>query len=81
MLASRLDSSCSRLDRPPSLLVGPSFLLESPALRLDGTGVTQALSGYAPGTWWIRAAPLRSKGKSSEDLIDPTHKRALRCHM
>ena len=32
--------------------------------RLDGTGVTQALSGYAPGTWWVRAATLRSKERS-----------------
>jgi hypothetical protein len=32
--------------------------------RLDGTGVIQTLSGYAPGTWWVRAATLRSKGRS-----------------
>jgi hypothetical protein len=32
--------------------------------RVDGTGVLQVLSGYAPGTWWIRAATLRSKGRS-----------------
>jgi hypothetical protein len=32
--------------------------------RLDGTGVLQVLSGYGPGTWWIRAATLRAKGRS-----------------
>jgi hypothetical protein len=32
--------------------------------RLDGTGVLQVLSGYGPGTWWIRAATLRSKARS-----------------
>jgi hypothetical protein len=32
--------------------------------RLDGTGVTQALSGYAPGTYWVRAASVRSKNRS-----------------
>lgn len=32
--------------------------------RLDGTGVTRALEGYAPGTWWVRAATLRATGRS-----------------
>ena len=32
--------------------------------RLDGTGVLQVIEGYAPGTWWVRAATLRSKGRS-----------------
>lgn len=32
--------------------------------RLDGTGVTQTLSGYAPGTYWVRAASVRSKDRS-----------------
>lgn len=32
--------------------------------RIDGTGVTQTLTGYPPGTWWVRAATLRAKERS-----------------
>ncbi|MEO7327512.1 MAG: hypothetical protein ABI193_02965 [Minicystis sp.] len=33
--------------------------------RLDGSGVNQTITGYAPGTWWIRAATLRAKERSA----------------
>jgi hypothetical protein len=29
--------------------------------QLDGDGATAALSGYAPGTWWVRAAMVRAR--------------------
>jgi len=32
--------------------------------RLDGDGVKRALSGYAPGTYWIRAATSVAEGRS-----------------
>ncbi len=33
--------------------------------RIDGSGVNQSLTGFAPGTWWIRAATLRAKERSA----------------
>ncbi|MFO0758919.1 MAG: hypothetical protein U0359_20670 [Byssovorax sp.] len=32
--------------------------------QLSGTGSTRALSGYAPGTYWVRAATVRAKAQS-----------------
>jgi hypothetical protein len=32
--------------------------------RIDGDGVKRALSGYAPGTYWIRAATSLATGRS-----------------
>ena len=32
--------------------------------RLDGSGVTQTLAGYAPGTYWVRAATVRAKDRT-----------------
>jgi hypothetical protein len=37
--------------------------------RLDTTGVKQRLLGFAPGTWWLRAAAFRAKTRS--DWVGP----------
>jgi len=44
--------------------ISPDLASPGSYTRLDGTGVTQVLAGYASGTWWIRAATLRSKDRS-----------------
>jgi hypothetical protein len=44
--------------------ISPDPVAPGSYTRLDGTGVTQALSGYAPGTYWVRAATVRSKDRS-----------------
>jgi hypothetical protein len=33
-------------------------------VQLDGSGCLRALSGYAPGTYWVRAATVRAKAQS-----------------
>jgi hypothetical protein len=37
--------------------ISPDPVTPTSWLRLAGTGVRRTLSGYAEGTWWIRAAP------------------------
>jgi hypothetical protein len=36
--------------------ISPAPYSEATFQRLEGNGVTRALRGYAPGTWWVRAA-------------------------
>jgi hypothetical protein len=50
--------------QPCLIEISPDPATPESYVRLDGTGVTRKLAGYAPGTWWIRAATLRAKGRS-----------------
>jgi hypothetical protein len=47
-----------RLEVSPDPMTATSFL------ALEGDGATATLFGYAPGTWWIRAASVRARERS-----------------
>jgi hypothetical protein len=55
-----------RVERPPGLKavrleISPDPMTASSFKALDGDGATAKLSGYAPGTYWIRAAMIRGR--------------------
>jgi hypothetical protein len=48
-----------RLEISPEPMTATSFK------ALDGEGATAKLSGYPPGTYWVRAAMIRSRQLSA----------------
>jgi len=44
--------------------ISPDPISEASWTRLEGNGVRRTLSGYAAGTWWIRAATTAAKEHS-----------------
>ena len=46
------------------LQISPDPFTATSWIDLDGDGATAALAGYAPGTWWVRAASVRARERS-----------------
>ena len=44
--------------------ISPDPITATSWVDLEGRGVTAALAGYAPGTWWVRAASVRARERS-----------------
>jgi hypothetical protein len=58
------------VDEPPGMRtcvveISPEPMSPSSWVRTDGTGVRRSVSGFAPGTYWVRAANVRANSKSA----------------
>jgi hypothetical protein len=58
-----------RVQRAPGLRavrieISPDPMTATSFMELDGDGSTAALAGYAPGTYWVRAAMVRARERS-----------------
>jgi hypothetical protein len=47
-----------------ALELSPDPITPTSWVRIDATAMRQTLHDLAPGTWWVRAATLGSKGRS-----------------
>ncbi len=45
--------------------ISPEPVGDATWAQVEGNGCRRALAGYAPGTYWVRAASVRSTGKSA----------------
>jgi hypothetical protein len=66
---ARLGAILIRVQRAPGLRglrieVSPSPITATSFQALEGNGALATLHGYAPGTWWIRAASVRARARS-----------------